>query len=906
MKTIRAVTLPTFVRLWGVAVLLLVATLAFAGLGHSRLGFVAKMDSSVATADHAMDWLRGLGLAAILGALLVAIPLPKGDRGPLLLLWGAKTLVVLGFMLFYESHYSSLDAYGYYSHSLGPLPLGDLRFNDGTTNMYRLAWFQQRALVSFSALKVSCAFLGLLGVYAFYRGAVLYLGKAQGVLLLGLGLFPSVLFWSSILGKDPLVFLALGLLAYSIAAFAKERDLRGMASVAGGIVILAYIRPWLIPVAALPVALPLLVRAWRRSSRTLRPVILAISIVIGAGAVAFLGSILRVRTIGSLLPAVNFVSRAWAEGGSGESPPEFRTMWDLVRFLPYGSFTALFRPLPGELSNLFGLLAGAESVLLLAILALGVARMRPRNLADPILVSSALFVLTWVTLYSFISFQNLGTAVRFRLQAVPALLAFSLLLGRGTTFDALRARFTWAWWRRAVMGVRSWVVAAVRRTRTVLDLVAAGAVALPLVTLALIQMGVGRRRRALVEPRRLLVVDTAYTLREVRQRGLSTAITCRDLEGYFDHVWTVHPLAGAGGEGVFAGPIEVTAFAPRHTVIEAHPGRFVRLAVWPRLNFVLAQASLATHLRRLIQERGISAVRIGDPYYQGILGRYLARSCGVPLVVRISGNDDEIFQATGRAMYPRLFPSRKAEKAVERAILSRADLVAGANQNNLEAAIRNGARKEHGVVFRYGNLVHPAHFVDPMERPDVARLRDEVAGGAETLLLFVGRLEPAKRVEDLVGVMVKIARVQPKAKLVVVGDGSLRKDMEKEATSLGIDKSIAFVGVRSQEWIASLAPSATVIVSPHMGRALVECALAGVPMVAYDLDWQRELVVDGRTGFLVASRDVGAMSEAVLRLLRDPDLARTMGARARQLALEMMDPARLMSVERDAYSRVLT
>jgi len=52
----------------------------------------------------------------------------------------------------------------------------------------------------------------------------------------------------------------------------------------------------------------------------------------------------------------------------------------------------------------------------------------------------------------------------------------------------------------------------------------------------------GTARRA-DRPRKLLVLDTAYTLEMIQQRKLQFSVTCRDLDGFFDHVWSVHPFA---------------------------------------------------------------------------------------------------------------------------------------------------------------------------------------------------------------------------------------------------------------------------------------------------------------------------------------------------------------------------
>jgi glycosyltransferase involved in cell wall biosynthesis len=407
--------------------------------------------------------------------------------------------------------------------------------------------------------------------------------------------------------------------------------------------------------------------------------------------------------------------------------------------------------------------------------------------------------------------------------------------------------------------------------------------------------------------RKLLVVDTAASLRSIRERGLIHYVTCRDLDGYFDEVVAVHPLVGAAGdeppESAF-GPPSLDKVAPRHAVMESRVGRFHRLAGYPRMNFILAQVALLRAIRRQTRHSPISVIRVGDPYYPGLLGLLLARMNRVPLVVRIGGNQDHIFATTGVRAYPRLLPSRAVEKRIERFVLPRADLVAGANKDNLDAAIRNGARPGRTTLFRYGTVIDPVHFTEPSAR-ETQRVRDETGLGERRLLLYVGRLEPVKHSIDLVDVLARVRRDVPDAGLVLVGDGSERTTTMARAEALGVSDAVALVGSRSQQWIARAAACASVIVSPHMGRALVETALGGAPIVAYDLDWQGEFVETGMNGVLVPCGDIDAMSREVIRLLQDEPVRRRMGASARASALVTMDPRRLADHERAAYQWVL-
>lgn len=96
-------------------------------------------------------------------------------------------------------------------------------------------------------------------------------------------------------------------------------------------------------------------------------------------------------------------------------------------------------------------------------------------------------------------------------------------------------------------------------------------------------------------------------------------------------------------------------------------------------------------------------------------------------------------------------------------------------------------------------------------------------------------------------------------------------------------------------------PHARLVLSPHMGRALTEACLAGAPIVAYDLDWQGEIIQTGETGELVPAGDWEEMARRAARLLADSDQAYRLGQKARQVAMEMMDPKTLEDVEASAY-----
>ena len=404
---------------------------------------------------------------------------------------------------------------------------------------------------------------------------------------------------------------------------------------------------------------------------------------------------------------------------------------------------------------------------------------------------------------------------------------------------------------------------------------------------------------------RLLTLDNTYSLHTISARQLEQAVLCTDLDGFFDHVWRVHPAVGADP----AEPLESSVGRPeaftisnRHTVVEGRVSLSPRLLRWPRLNFALAQFMLLVRASKLLRQQRISIIRAGDPYYLGLLGLVLSRLHKIPLVVRVDANYDLIHRNVGDLAYPRLLRSRSLEKRIERMVLSRAELVAGGNQNNLDYALDNGAQRERATVFRIGTMIHPNHFDEPSRRRSVAA---ELGLQDRPFLVYVGRLEAAKYAEDLLHVLVRCRAHEPEVALVLVGDGTLRPQLEALARELGVEEHVIFAGHRDQSWIADVLASATIVLAPDAGLTLVEGALSGTPVVGYDHEWHSELISSGQTGLLVPFRDVDAMATAVCQLLSDPERAAFLGSRAREAALTMMDPRRLAMHEQQEYERLL-
>lgn len=393
------------------------------------LNIATSLGHNIPQEELATDYLIGLIWAVILGLSILIWPVPSRHKTGLIVIWSAKIFITLGFMLLYEAHYSTLDAYSYFSTSNQSwFTFNGFKIGAGTANIINIAWLHNQVLpVSYHALKVSFAMIGLVAVYIFYLAAVIFMKRENKYLLYAFALFPSILFWSSIIGKDPIILFGVSLYTYGVIGWYRFEKLRFIWILVSGLIIIAFIRLWMVPILFAPLSIFFLRSRWSLTSKT---AIIVFSIGILLFMLNYVTSYFNIGSIQQFLDFINFYSHRWAYGGSSLEVPEFNSIFSLIIFIPLGAFTALFRPLPGDVMNFFGILAGLENLFLLILLFRAVKKNHLKDLKEPIILWAVLLILTWAIVYSFISYQNLGTAVRFKLQVLPILLGLLFYLGR--------------------------------------------------------------------------------------------------------------------------------------------------------------------------------------------------------------------------------------------------------------------------------------------------------------------------------------------------------------------------------------------------------------------------------------------------------------------------------------------
>jgi glycosyltransferase involved in cell wall biosynthesis len=267
-------------------------------------------------------------------------------------------------------------------------------------------------------------------------------------------------------------------------------------------------------------------------------------------------------------------------------------------------------------------------------------------------------------------------------------------------------------------------------------------------------------------------------------------------------------------------------------------------------------AAYARGLRRLVKEGRFDLVH-AHIYASAAAAAIATVGTGVPLVVT------EHTEAAWRGRRARLVSRWFCRRA------SRVIAVSG--------AVRRRLVEQDDVHPEKTALIPNAVPANPERGSGAPPLPDELQDGP--LVGVVARLQPEKGVATFLKAGARVAKVVPRARFIVAGDGPLRAELEALVGRLGLERNVRFLGFRSAPRAVIGLLDVLVVPSHTEGAPLVvlEAMAAGVPVVASAVGGIPDQVRHGEDGLLVPPGDPAALGKAILELLEDPGLARRMG-----------------------------
>jgi glycosyltransferase involved in cell wall biosynthesis len=243
---------------------------------------------------------------------------------------------------------------------------------------------------------------------------------------------------------------------------------------------------------------------------------------------------------------------------------------------------------------------------------------------------------------------------------------------------------------------------------------------------------------------------------------------------------------------------------------------------------------------------------------------------------------------------------------LERALATVSDRLIGVSAATVDELVGLGvAPRSKFVVVPVGLELEA--FLALELAPD-SKLRSEVgAPPGDVLFTYTGRLAPIKRPDTMLRALAIARRGGAAVSVVVVGDGTMRPELEQLARDLGCADAVSFLGYRRDLPRIAAGSDAALLTSDNEGTpvALIEAAAAGRPAVATRVGGVTDIVVEG-TGFLAAPGDCVTIAAQMTRLANDPALRRRMGSSAREHVRQRFSHARLLGDIDALYTRLLS
>jgi len=283
----------------------------------------------------------------------------------------------------------------------------------------------------------------------------------------------------------------------------------------------------------------------------------------------------------------------------------------------------------------------------------------------------------------------------------------------------------------------------------------------------------------------------------------------------------------------------------------------------------------------------------------GMLGRAAAWSLGVPAVVHtVHGAPFHPYQS---------WAARTAIRECERWAAQRCHALVSVADAMTDLMVSAGvAPREKFTTVYSGMEVEPFLAADQHRR----QTRELLGYGPEHVVVGkIARLFHLKGHEYVIQAARRVIQAQPQVRFLLVGDGLLRPQIERQIAAAGLTPYFQLTGLVPPERIPALLGAVDLVVHASLreglARVLPQALIAGKPVVSYDVDGAREVVLPEITGLLLPPQSVEPLAEALIRLAADPALRDRMGAEGRRRMAEPFRHQRMTAQLRSLYERLL-
>jgi len=280
--------------------------------------------------------------------------------------------------------------------------------------------------------------------------------------------------------------------------------------------------------------------------------------------------------------------------------------------------------------------------------------------------------------------------------------------------------------------------------------------------------------------------------------------------------------------------------------------------------------------KALFRQNNYDLIDTQDPFFTGLVGYWLKKKFKKPLEIHFHGDFwGNAFQSEAGIF--QLFLSKF--------IARYADGIRVVSQGIKEKLVKKGIAPEKIAVIPTPVDLEKFKAFEPEK---VKQIKDDYFN--KKIILYAGRLVKVKNLPLLLKAVAMIRNSKHNIILLIIGEGGEKAKLKRKVRRLEIEDVVVFISSAPQKDLVNYYHAADVFVLPSfsesLGKVLIEAGAAGCPVVSTETTGARDVVVEGRTGYLVPIGDENAMVEKILKVLRMEESERKEMAKNAQRILE--------------------
>jgi len=277
-----------------------------------------------------------------------------------------------------------------------------------------------------------------------------------------------------------------------------------------------------------------------------------------------------------------------------------------------------------------------------------------------------------------------------------------------------------------------------------------------------------------------------------------------------------------------------------------------------------------------------------DPFLTGLAGWFLKRKFKIPLLIHFHGDFWQNPYWLEEKWYNRIL------LWLSKFLVKQTDGLRVVSFGIKQKLIKAGVPENKIRV-----IPTPTVNLEKFQKYDLAEVKEiKEQYHSRKIILYVGRLAKEKNLPLLFKAAKKVVLDYPQCIFLIIGQGKEEKKLKLQVLNYGLKDYIKFLGPLKHEDLVNYYQAGYALVLPSFsesfGKVLLEAGLTQKPAVATATTGAKEIIIDGRTGFLVPINNQTALAQAIVKLLQDKNLAQEMGQKAKKHILTNFNPEQII------------